>query len=173
MVRILKVKELEERKRLLLARSEMYRQTLTLGGGEHKVLRGLHKRRFNLLLKSSRWLGLAAALAGLFFFRRRPTPSKTRNGFISKLLSGPETLRPAKAFVAGIRGAMHRECQRNEFTRILNVSPLLPQGRQFHCGVTVPWLAIISPGTPIYCSKCSRHCGKPVLALEREGNHLK
>ncbi len=117
MVRILKVKELEERKRQLLARSEMHRQTLTLEVANIKFSAALHKRRFKLLLKSSRWLGLVLPLAGLLLFRRRPHPSKTENGFISKLLSGLKLFGQLRPFLQGIRGAMKREPKRDDFTQ--------------------------------------------------------
>lgn len=71
MVRLLKVKELEERKRFLLARSEMYRQTLTLEVANIKFSGALLKRKLRSPKSLLVLLGLAAPAAGFFMGRRR------------------------------------------------------------------------------------------------------
>jgi len=64
MVRILKVKDLEDRKRFLIARSEMYRQTLRLETANIKYSLALLKRKLDFLKTTFRVLGGAAPLAG-------------------------------------------------------------------------------------------------------------
>ena len=71
MVRLLKVKELEERKRFLLARSEMYRQTLTLEVANIKFSAALMKRRLKSPKSALLMLGLAVPAVGYFMGRRR------------------------------------------------------------------------------------------------------
>jgi hypothetical protein len=88
MVRILKVKELEERKHLLLARSEMLRQTLQLEVANIGLSTSLLQRRLKVFQKSSQVLGLAISVAGLFFFRRRGKDTPKTTGILSKLYSG-------------------------------------------------------------------------------------
>jgi len=105
MVRILKVKDLEEQRRLLLARSEMHRQTLKLELANIKYSTALLQRKFNVLRTSSRLLGLAVPLAGLFLFRRRSKPADTGNGLLSKLFTGFKLFGHLKPFFRGL----HRE----------------------------------------------------------------
>lgn len=116
MVRILKVKELEERKRLLLGRSEMYRQTMKLELANIRYSTALLKRKFNFLRASTRLLGLAVPLAGLFFFRRRAKPAAVGNGFLSKLFSGFKLFSQLRPFLRGIQGE-HRGVKRNNITQ--------------------------------------------------------
>ncbi len=116
MVRILKVsKELEERKRVLLARSEMYRQTLRLEVANIGYSTALLKRKFNLLRTSSRLLGLAVPLAGLFLFRRRAKPAHLGNGFLTKIFSGFKLFRQLGPLLQAVRGE-HRGPKRNNIT---------------------------------------------------------
>jgi len=118
MVRILKVNGLEERKRLLLMRSEMHRQTLKLEAANIKYSAALFRRKFKLVRAFSRLLGVGVPLAGLFFFRRRPKPVKTGNGIVSKLFSGIKFLGQLRPLLQGIRGgAEHRETRRKNITR--------------------------------------------------------
>jgi hypothetical protein len=108
MVRILKVKELEERKRLLLTQSEMYRQTMRLEVANVKYSLALLKRKFNFLKSSYRALGAFAPLVALLFARKKAA-KKEAGGFFSKLLSGIRMfsqLRPIlQGFAAGKRAA--------------------------------------------------------------------
>lgn len=89
MVRIIKVKELEERKRYLLAQSEMYRQTMTLELANVKFSTALLKHKLkskrNLLLM----LGSVFPMAGLFLARKRlPQRDGAGGGFLPKIISG-------------------------------------------------------------------------------------
>jgi hypothetical protein len=117
MVRILKVsKELEERKRQLLARSEVYRQTLKLEVANIRYSTALLKRKFSFLRTSSRLLGLAVPLAGLLLFRRRAKPANTGNGFLAKLLSGFNLFKQLRPFFQAVQGG-HRGPKRNNITQ--------------------------------------------------------
>ena|SRR5690348_3502650 len=116
MVRILKVKELEERKRLLLTQSEMYRQTMRLEVANVKYSVALLKRKFNFLKSSYRTLGAFAPLLGLFFGRKKAEKKAEGGSFFSKLLAGLRMfsqLRPIlQGFAAGKRAA--RESRERE-----------------------------------------------------------
>jgi hypothetical protein len=92
MVRILKVEELEEQRRELLARSEMYRQTMKLQVANIKYSAALYKRRFSLVRTSSRLLGLAVPLVSYLFFRHPAHAAKTGKGLLAGLASGVKTL---------------------------------------------------------------------------------
>ena len=85
MVRFLKVKELEERRRLLVTRSELYRQTLRLEIAGLKFAAAEFKERFSIFNSVRRMLGVGASVAALF--RRQTGPGKG-GGFISRLFSG-------------------------------------------------------------------------------------
>ena len=84
MVRILKVKELEERKKSLLVRSEIYRQTLKLEIANAEYSAALVKKRFHTLRRSFRLIGVAVPLAALFLARKRVR----QKGLLSHALSG-------------------------------------------------------------------------------------
>jgi hypothetical protein len=89
MVRIFKVKELEEQKRELLARSEMYRQTLKLEVANIKFSASLLKHRYSRFRNASRLMALMVPIAGLFLFRRpAPPQEKTNKGILGGLASG-------------------------------------------------------------------------------------
>lgn len=85
MVRILKVGKLQHRKQILLAKSEIYRQTLKLEFGNIKVASAVIRRKFNLVHMMFRFLGAAAPMAGIFLAQklRRREPA----GFIPRLVS--------------------------------------------------------------------------------------
>jgi hypothetical protein len=89
MVRLLKVKELEERKRFLLASSEMYRQTLTLEVANIKFSTALLKRRLKSPKHLLMLLGLAVPVAGYVMGRRAKATEKSRaSGWLPKLVAG-------------------------------------------------------------------------------------
>jgi hypothetical protein len=97
MVRILKVKELENRKRVLLAQSDLYRQTLQLEVTNVKLALTLLKRRLQAVKSTTRLLGLAAPVVGLLFglrrFRKREEPKASGGaGLFSRLLAGVRLL---------------------------------------------------------------------------------
>ena len=85
MVRILKVDKLQHRKQILLAKSEIYRQTLRLEIGNIKVASAVVKRKFNLVHIMFRFLGAAAPIAGFFFARK--LGRRQQAGFIPRLVS--------------------------------------------------------------------------------------
>src|SRR5258708_38282917 len=110
MVRILKVKELEDRKRLLLTQSEMYRQTMRLEVANVKYSLALLKRKLHFVRSSFLALGAFAPLAGLLFARKNVKKEKNKaGGLFSKLLLGVRMfsqLRPIlQGFAAGKRAA--------------------------------------------------------------------
>lgn len=91
MVRLLKVKELEERKRFLLARSEMYRQTLTLEVANIKFSAALMKRKLKSPKSALIMLGLAVPAIGFFIGRRRAKAKAAAAGpagLLPKMLVG-------------------------------------------------------------------------------------
>src|SRR5258708_1675212 len=85
MVRLPKVKKLEARKRFLLAKSEMYRQTLTLEIANLKFSTALLKRKLKSKGSIFALLALAVPMAGLLVARKRPKPAL---GLLPKLISG-------------------------------------------------------------------------------------
>ncbi len=88
MVRLLKVKELERRKRFLLAKSEIYRQTLKLEIANVKFSTALLKRKLKARRAPFLLLGSALPLAGLFFARKKRPEPKPSAGLLGKLLFG-------------------------------------------------------------------------------------
>jgi hypothetical protein len=87
MVRLLKVKELDDRKQFLLAKSEMCRQTMKLQIANIKFAGVLAKKRFNFAFGAARTLGLVAPLAGFFLVqRRRRKAMQRKSGMISKVI---------------------------------------------------------------------------------------
>jgi hypothetical protein len=85
MVRFLKVTETEDRKKMLVARSQMYRDTLTLEVANARYSVALFKRR----LKSGRNILLLLSsvfpLTGIFLARQQV---KQAGGVLGKLMSG-------------------------------------------------------------------------------------
>ncbi|HWF17656.1 MAG TPA: hypothetical protein VG754_00220 [Verrucomicrobiae bacterium] len=93
MVRLLKVKELDDRKRFLLARSEMYRQTLTLEVANIKFATSLLKRRLKAPKTIFMLLGTLALPAAGFFAGRRGLQKKAKappppTGLLPALFAG-------------------------------------------------------------------------------------
>ena len=86
MVRILKIKELEERRRSLAARSGAYRRALRRDWlGVTSAISEL-KERFSFLSVARRFLGIAAPIAGFLF--KHKFESQKRRGFLSRMFSG-------------------------------------------------------------------------------------
>ncbi|SRR5581483_889378 len=80
MVRILGVKDLEDRKRALITQSEMYRQTMRLELANVKYSAALLKRRFSFL-KFAPWsIGALGSLVGFFFLRKRAREREVPRG---------------------------------------------------------------------------------------------
>lgn len=85
MVRIIRVRKLEERKRHLLAQSEMYRQTLTLEVANIKFSAALFKHKLKSRRNLFLLLGSAFPMAGLFLARKKVAKAR---GILPKVLSG-------------------------------------------------------------------------------------
>ena len=68
------MKELEAKRKALAAESEVYRQTLKLELQNLRLCALRARRKFSNLSSASRWLFLAAPLAGSFLTKRRPWP---------------------------------------------------------------------------------------------------
>lgn len=124
MVRILKVRDLEERKRMLLARSEMYRQTLKLEVANIKFSAALLNRKLKLLRTASRLLGLAVPLAGMYFFRRKPESSNVtnneRNGILSRLIYGFKLFGQLSPLLRGFRVERQPQPKRKSFMQFFS-----------------------------------------------------
>ncbi|MDB6022368.1 MAG: hypothetical protein JWQ04_2225 [Pedosphaera sp.] len=117
MVRLLKVKKLEDRKHFLLARSEMYRQTLTLEIANVKFSAALHRRTLKARLARLLLLGSVFPLAGFFFARKRPKPAAvTAGGFLSKLLAGLKLAGKCAPWLKTIRAAKGHAGERENIT---------------------------------------------------------
>ena len=115
MVRLLKVKELEDRKRFLLATSEMYRQTLTLEIANVKFSAALLKRKLKFRRYIVVLLGLTVPLAGFFFARKRSKPKA--QGFLPKLMSGMKLFSQFAPWLKKFRPARSRVGERENITQ--------------------------------------------------------
>ena len=98
MVRILKVKEFEDRKKLLLAQSQMYRETIRLEVANVKFSLALFKRKFGFAKSAFRVLGVAAPVIGLLLglrgFRRAEAPKfREKPSLFSRIIAGARMLR--------------------------------------------------------------------------------
>jgi len=106
MVRILKVKELEVRKRTLLIESELHRRTMLLEIDNLQVSFALLKRKYDHVKSAAGIIGIAAPVAGLLFALRRSHKSETQEakgsgGLISKLVLGAQMLGRLKPLWSG------------------------------------------------------------------------
>lgn len=111
MVRLLKVKELEERKKLVLAKSEMYRQTMKLEVANVRFSAALMKKKLKFARLASGLLGIAAPVAGLLVAQKRAKQSQ-RGGFVGKLFAGIQLLGQLKPLLGNLTG------QRGRFVRM-------------------------------------------------------
>jgi hypothetical protein len=105
MVRILKVNDLDDRKRVLLAQSELNRQTLKLELANIKFAAGLLKRRYSLYRAAVLSLGAAAPLAGFLLSRRWSGREGEGRGLLSKLRSGLSFVGALSPFLKKMRSA--------------------------------------------------------------------
>jgi|SRR5579859_61101 len=99
MVRILKVKELEERKKYLLVRSEIYRQTLKLEIANAEYSAALVKKRFQTYRRYGRLIAAVVPLAALLLARK---PLR-RKDLLSHALSGFRFFNRIASFLREIR----------------------------------------------------------------------
>jgi hypothetical protein len=97
-VRIFKVKEFGERKKLLLLQSELHRQTLRVQlSAAHDSIDSL-QRRFAILGISSVALSVGASVAGLFMAKKTAAAhGDAKPGFIGKIMSGISMFNQAKS----------------------------------------------------------------------------
>jgi hypothetical protein len=108
MVRILKVKDLEDHKRFILAKSEMHRQTMKLEIANLRFSTALLKKRLKFFRSASLLLGTAAPLAGLIMARKRAKQTQ-RGGFIGKLFAAVQLLGHLKPILGSIAAGRPRE----------------------------------------------------------------
>jgi hypothetical protein len=95
MVRIFEVKDLQQKKKELIARSDIHRQTLAREATNIKLSLELLKKRLRVLRTIYRVLGLAVPVGGLLFGHKEP---ERKASFISKFLSGFDLARRIKSF---------------------------------------------------------------------------
>jgi hypothetical protein len=95
MFRLFQVKEFAARKKLLIAQSDVHRQTLLvhLDAAQQAVARLKH--RFTILGLSSAALTMGASVAGILF-ARKPHTGAGGGGFISKIFSAFSTFNQLK-----------------------------------------------------------------------------
>jgi hypothetical protein len=119
MVRILKVKALEDRKKLLLTKSEMYRQTMKLEIANVRFSAALMKKRLKILRTGSIALGAALPLVGGLLWARKRSPEKKQSrGIFPKIVSGLKLLRKFSPLLAGIARRQHaRQGHRGNITQ--------------------------------------------------------
>jgi hypothetical protein len=99
MVRILKVTELAEKKKELLARSELHRQTLTLEVTNVKLAWALLKKRMRVLKTVYRMISWAVPVGAILFGQKKK--ERRRSGFLSQLLSGFNLATKIKSLFGG------------------------------------------------------------------------
>jgi hypothetical protein len=104
MVRILKINELQEKKKDLLTRSEIHRQTLALEMTNVKLSMALLKKRMRVLKTLYRVFGVAVPIGGLLFGHKQ---TERKQGFISKLLSGFNLASRIKSMFGGGKAEEH------------------------------------------------------------------
>jgi hypothetical protein len=109
MVRILKVDGLQERKKELRARSEIYRQTLVLEVTNVRMSVALLKKRFSGIKSVYRMFGWAVPVGGLLFGAKREAEGHGKSGFLTQLLSGLNLAGKIKSIFQKFKGAGHAE----------------------------------------------------------------
>ena len=114
MVRILKIKELQEKKKELLTRSEIHRQTLALEMTNVKLSLALLKKRMRVLKTLYRVFGIAVPVGGLLFGHKK---QERKPGFISKLLSGFNLASRIKSLFGGGKAVEHDGEEAEESSR--------------------------------------------------------
>lgn len=87
MVRILEVKSFKEKRKILVERSQEYREELESDFAEVKASAVAVKRYFSFAQIAGRLLKVAAPVAGAFFGRKKEQ-SNGSGGFVSRFLSG-------------------------------------------------------------------------------------
>lgn len=114
MVRILKVRDLQEKKKELLTRSEIHRQTLALEVTNVQLSINLLKKRMRVLKTLYRVFGIAVPLGGLLFGHKK---QERKQGLISRFLSGFNLASRVKSFFGGGKTAEHDGEETEESSR--------------------------------------------------------
>jgi hypothetical protein len=107
MVRILKVKELHRKKKELLVRSEILRETLALEVTNVRLGVALLKKRMRILKTVYRLFGVVVPIGGLLVGRKRKAERKS--SFFSQLLSGFNLASRLKALFSGEKEELEPE----------------------------------------------------------------
>jgi hypothetical protein len=98
MFRLFQVKEFAARKKLLIAQSDVHRQTLLVHLDAAQQAVAQLKHRFALVGLSSLALSVGASVGGILFARKHP-PGAGGGGFISKIFSAFSTFNQVKGLV--------------------------------------------------------------------------
>lgn len=98
MFRLFPVNGLESRKKLLVAQSDLHRQTLLVQLDTVQQSVAKIKHRFTLLGLSSVALGVGASAAGMLF-SKKSAPSSGGGGFISKIFSAFSTFNQVRGLI--------------------------------------------------------------------------
>ena len=113
MVRLLKVKELEDRKRFLLAQSEMYRQTMTLEIANVKFSAALAGHKLRSKRNIAMLIGTAVPLAGFLFVRSR---AKRVVGVLPHVVAGLKVVGKLMPLIRTFQSVKNRIGQRRNLT---------------------------------------------------------
>ncbi len=97
MVRIFEVKEISERKKLLLLQSELHRQTMRVQLAATQESIAHLQRRFAILGLSSVALSVGASVAGLLMAKKNAAAGGAKSGFFSKIMSGVSMFNQVKS----------------------------------------------------------------------------
>jgi len=102
--RILPVKQFAARKRMLVAQSDLERQTLLaqIGAVEHSLVQ--LKKRFAIFGLSSAALSIGASIAGIFFARRKATAQGS--SLVSKIFSGLSVFNQLKSLFNRVKSSV-------------------------------------------------------------------
>src|SRR5579884_540613 len=112
MVRLLKVKELEERKKFLLARSEMYRKTLTLEVANIKFSTALLRRKLKSPKAILALLGSLAVPTAGYLVGRRHAKAQSKSGpagLLPKVMVGWKLFNRFAPWIMKLRPAKKRD----------------------------------------------------------------
>jgi hypothetical protein len=101
MFRFFKVEDLQTRKKLLIAQSDIHRHTLVMHIADVREATARYKKMFTLAGVSTAAVGIGVRVAKSFFSRNESAPK--RSGLFSKLLTGFTYFREAKSLIDHFR----------------------------------------------------------------------